>query len=150
MKKRKSLLVGGITATVFVALLIFGITQASAIKNQLNDWKLLPRPEKLTELYFTYPNNLPSTYVSNQKQVISFTIHNLEYQKMNYRYQIIESNQSGTKSITLKSDNYSLQQNGYVGLSIGESIQDLGSRVKVSVTLSPVNETISYWVVRSN
>ena len=147
MRGRKSFVVGGmIAATVIAVLLIVGVTQAQTIKNQLYSWKIFPKPEKITELYFTYPASLPQSYTPNQKQVIAFTIHNLEYQTMRYHYTISESNTSGSQNVNITSGNYTLRQNGYVGVSIGEPIEDLGSRVKVSVKLGPVNETVSYWV----
>lgn len=138
-------------ASIFVPLLIVVVLVLSIgyhqqIKNQLNAWKLLPQPERLTELYFTDPNNLPSTYVPGQTQTVKFTTHNLEYQTETYQYKILEQSQDGTKSQQLAAGQFTLQQNQYQHIAFPILPVDLGNRVQISVVLPTVNETISYWV----
>ena len=135
-----------IAATVVIILLILGLVFHQPIKNQLNSWKLLPEPERLTELYFTKPNNLPSTYTPGQSQTVSFTVHNLEYRTTAYPYQISEQNQADTQSQTLAQGQFTLKQNAYEHAVSTIVLPDLGSRVKVVINLPNLAESIDYWV----
>ncbi len=56
------------------------------LARQLDDWKLLPRPERVTELYFTgYRQLHPSTGLG-APQTVAFTVRNLEHQATTYSY----------------------------------------------------------------
>lgn len=134
-------------AIVIVLSLGFGLHQQ--IKNQLNAWKLLPEPEKLTELYFTNPNNLPTAYAPGQQQTVRFTTHNIEYQTEIYSYKIIEQSQDGSQSQLLSSGEYTLQQNRYQVQNVGITPVDLGTKAEIIIELPTVNENISYLVNRS-
>jgi len=138
-------MIGGGLGVIVVLIALAGIFHSS-IDRQMRAWKLLPEPEKLTELYFTHPNSLPTTYVPGQTQTVYFTVHNLEYQTTDYHYTISETNQSGSQSQTLSSASFSLPQNGYQKEAVNISTIDLGSRVKVEVDLKNVHESIDYWL----
>jgi len=126
-----------------------GVLNASAIKKQLNDWKLLPEPERLTELYFNNSSNLPMTYTPNQSQSFSFTVHNVEYRNMTYYYTIsVGSSQSS--STPLQRGSFYLAQNQYKNIPVSLMVPDLGSRIQIIVTLTNPSESIDYWVVRSS
>ena len=126
-----------------------GVLNASAIKKQLNDWKLLPEPERLTELYFNNSSNLPTTYTPNQSQSFSFSVHNLEYRNMSYYYTIsVGSGQSS--STPLQRGSFYLAQNHYKKIPVSLAMPDLGSRTKVIVSLTNPNESIDYWVTRAS
>jgi hypothetical protein len=131
---------------IIIGLISFGVTYAHGIKDQLNDWKLLPQPERLTELYFAKPNNLPSTYIPGVSQTFGFTVHNLEYRNTDYTYQVVEENQADTQTVTLQQGSFWLRQNHYKTVTENVALSDLGSRVKIVVNLSNVNESIDYWV----
>lgn len=133
-----------------VIVIILIIAFFPSIKRQMNAWKLLPEPEKLTELYFTHPNNLPSTYNPGQSQTVSFTVHNLEYQKMNYKYEIIEEADNSSQSQLLASGSFNLKQDQYNYPSFDVVPADLGQRVQIEIKLSNVSESIDYWVVKGN
>jgi uncharacterized membrane protein len=141
-------------ALVFVGLVVIVVILLSVgfytqIKNQLNDWKLLPQPERLTELYFTTPNSLASTYVPGQVQKVNFTVHNLEYQTETYRYQIIEENQDGSKTQTLTSSTFTLSQNQYQSVSFTGPLVDMGANARIVINLPTVHESIDYLLTRS-
>lgn len=114
----------------------------------MHSWKLLPEPERLTELYFTKPNTLPTSYTSGQAQTVSFTVHNLEYQTTGYRYQITEQSQDSSQRQTLASGSFTLRQNDYNHATVNISTVDFGPRVKVDVELVNVHESIDYWVTK--
>jgi hypothetical protein len=131
---------------VAVCLIAIIVPNAHAIDRQLRDWKLLPEPERLTELYFTAPNNLPNSYSPGESQTVNFTVHNLEYQTTAYHYLIIEQSQDGSQSQTLAGGSFTLAQNQYDRPSVKIFLPNLGSRVKVEIELTNVHESIDYWV----
>jgi hypothetical protein len=53
---------------------------------QMDDWQLLPRPERVTELYFTDYRQLALSTKHNRTQTVSFTVRNLEHQTTTYHY----------------------------------------------------------------
>jgi len=130
-------------------LIAAGIGFHAPIDRQLHAWKLLPEPEKLTELYFTNPNSLPQHYIPGQNQTVSFTTHNLEYQTTTYRYKITESSQDGKQSQTLATGAFTLSQNAYHKTAVSIPTNDIGQNVKVGVELVNVHESIDYLMERS-
>jgi len=141
------------TVLLFCTLILVIVVSSSwwrpALTNQLNKWKLLPEPEKLTELYFTQPNDLPSTYVPGEAQKVNFTVHNIEYQTMTYHYKIIEESQDGAQQQLLTSSSFKLGQNQYQSVSFTGPLVDMGVNTKVVVELPTVNESIDYLLIRS-
>lgn len=135
---------------IVVAFITFGVADAHGIKDQLNSWKLLPEPERLTELYFTKPNKLPTTYNTTTNQSFGFTVHNLEYRNTDYLYQVEEQSTDGSQAAILNQGSFWLKQNQYKNISEPVSLLDFGSRVKISIDLTNVNETIDYWLNGSN
>jgi uncharacterized membrane protein len=138
-------LVAGLIVLLVIIAIVLGSIFHSQIKNQLNDWKLLPQPESLTELYFTKPNNLPSSYIAGQSQTVRFTVHNQEYKTMTYHYLVVEQSQDGSQSQTLSSGDFTIGQNVYQGENVTVVPANLGSRVKIVIELPTVNESIDYW-----
>lgn len=132
-----------------VIVLMIIVILAPAIKHQLNAWKLLPQPERLTELYFTSLNTLPSTYTPNQSQTISFTVHNLEYQTTTYSYTVTEASKDGTTTQLLASNNFTIDQNQYKTTALQITPIDLGANVKISVALKSQNESIDYLLTKA-
>jgi uncharacterized membrane protein len=114
------------------------------VDHQMRRWKLLPEPERLTELYFTHPNNLPTNYTPGQPLPVAFTVHNLEYRTTTYHYQITEQAQDGSTSQTLTTGTFTLPQNQYKPTALNISLIDLGQHVKVLVMLEGQNESIDY------
>lgn len=70
-----------------------------AIYRQLDALKLIPRPERFTELYFENHTNLPKTIVKNETISFSFTIHNMEGKDMEYPYVVYFKNNYGTTTV---------------------------------------------------
>lgn len=138
-----------ITELLILVLILISVFSAPAIKHQLNSWKLLPQPERLTELYFTNPNNLPATYTPGQAQTISFTVHNLEYKTTIYNYVINEASQDGSVTQPLTSASFTSDQNQFKVVSLDVTPIDLGSRVKISVELKTKNQAIDYLVTKA-
>lgn len=141
-QQQKRLKYAGITSTILVLVLVF----QTPLKRQLHAWKLLPEPERLTELYFDKHTTLPATYRPGVTQHFSFTVHNLEYQTFTYSYQVIEQTEAGDHKAALSSGSFTLSQGEYRSVPINANLTDLGKRAKVVISLEPVNESIDYWV----
>lgn len=131
-----------------IVIIALGAAFHSPIDRQMRRWKLLPEPERLTELYFTEPNNVPKSYTPGGMQTVKFTVHNLEYRNTTYTYQITEISQDGQKSSLLAMNSFTLEQNEYHKEAVNISTTDLGPSVKVEVKLMNVNESIDYLLDR--
>jgi len=129
-------------------IIIVLVALAPNIKTQLNAWKLLPQPERLTELYFTAPNNLPTTYVPGQSQTVSFTVHNLEYRTATYNYVITEASLDNTTSQILAHGTFTLAQDQFKKEQLNITLTDIGHRIKVKVDLQGRNESIGYLLLK--
>lgn len=105
------------------------------------------KPETFTELYFENHTQLPDKVTRLQKYSFSFTIHNLEYQDMEYPY-----------TVYLQRDNEkTILTQGSVSLKHDESktIQDTvgpfkNLRTKIVVELTNKNQIISYWLDKAD
>src|SRR6266704_4986509 len=84
--KLASLLMIGVT--LVVGMLIFFNLNRASVYNELVTLDLVPKPEKLTELYFNNNANLPSSATSNQAISFAFVIHNLETTDYQYVYDV--------------------------------------------------------------
>jgi hypothetical protein len=140
--KNKTVLLASSIAGLLI--IIFAVSQVNAIKNQLNDWKLIPQPEKVTELYFDDSTNLPTAYNPGVSQSFSFTIHNIEYQNEDYRYIVTEQGNTNSNARTLISGSINLKQNQYKSTALTIMPVDLGNDVTISVNLINVAESIDY------
>ena len=137
--------VTGLTA-IFIIVVVLIAVFYTAIDRQLHHWKLLPNPQRLTELYFTHPNALPASYLPGQTLSVAFTVHNLEYQTTDYHYTITESNQNGAQAQILATGSFNLAQNQYHKINVNIPTIDDGNRAKVEVTLVNIHESIDFWV----
>lgn len=136
------------TSFVVVCALAASLIFHTAIANQLNVWKLLPEPERLTELYFTQPNNLPAVYTPGMPQALSFTVHNLEYATTAYHYTVEEQDEAGISQQALTSGDFTLRQNEYKTVDLNIYLPDMGPKTQVIVTLTNTQESIRYLVNR--
>jgi hypothetical protein len=133
---------------IIIIVLGLGIIFHLPIDRQLHSWKLLPEPERFTELYFTEPNSLPIKYLPDQIQNVRFTVHNLEGKDISYKYRIFEISQANGSDQILANGGFTLPQNAYKHESVNISTVDLGPNVKVKVDLMNVKESISYSLER--
>jgi len=101
------------------------------------------KPEKFTELYFEDSINLPKKVMENKEYNFTFTIHNLEGDKVDYPY--IVYLQSETKRITLDEGNVAIPDYGYK--TITEAFGPLKmTDIKIVVILSEKNQQIDFWL----
>ena len=68
-----------------------------AIVTQLGEWRLLPEPERVTELYFTDYTKLPKSLAAGSHHTVTFTVHNLEHQPTVYHYRLLATSEQGAE-----------------------------------------------------
>ena len=141
---RRPVVLGSIAA--LAVLFILGMSFQGAINRQLHSWKVLPEPERLTELYFADPNHLPASYAPGQTQTVAFTVHNLEYRTTTYHYVISAAPTGQTGGQALTSGSFTLPQGSSKTSVVNVIVPDTGSRATVSVNLEGQNESIDYLV----
>ncbi len=144
------------SVATLLLLIVVAIANATAINHQLHAWKLLPEPERLTELYYENHTKLPTTFTVETPLQFSFTAHNLEYQTATYYYTISQSSEDGKKSQTLSSGSFTLPQDAYhtqpivvapVYQSQFSARSQITTTIKADITGGPaVNESIHFWV----
>lgn len=120
-----------------------------AINRQLHSWRVLPEPERITELYFTEHTKLPTIYSPGSRQVIAFTTHNLEYRPTNYSYTVTQSSQDGSQTGVVGSGSFSLGTYQFLTTSSPITLLDYGARSKITIRLS-TNESINFWVKKES
>jgi hypothetical protein len=143
-------------------LIVFAIGTAgvilanhTAIIRQLDAWMLLPRPERLTELYFTDIQQLPKKAQAGASQKVSFTLHNIEHEPTTYRYAIVANPSKGGDTQRLKEGTITLDHNQSKIISKTIKIPAMGSRMSIAVQLrykssaetsNTKKQSITYWM----
>lgn len=98
-KKSNTMRVSLIGALFLCIFSYFAYIERENIYSELNNLKLIPQPEKFTELYFENHASLPRQIVKNETISFSFTIHNLEGIDMKYPYVVYFKNNYGTTTV---------------------------------------------------
>jgi hypothetical protein len=91
--------------------------------------------EPLTELYFENHTTLPENLSLNQPANFSFTVHNLEYQKMKYNYTVNAYDENETLLSSLDSGNIILENNETKTIFENFSMKKHFGRMKVEVVI---------------
>ena len=141
--KLASLLMIGVTLVVGT-LIIFNLNRAS-IYNELENLDLLPRPEKLTELYFNDNANLPATAADNQVISFTFVIHNLETTDYQYVYEVSVNTAKGSRRI-VDSGNVSVNNNQYYVKTEKFNLLNSPGSQEVVVELTNKHQSIDFWI----
>ena len=128
----------GIYFFVFIVLVIGGIGYANrqVVYDQLYSWKLIPRPERLTELYFTDHQALPALYHPDSQVPVAFTVHNLESRVTTYTYHIQQQNVDQSASRELAAGTFTLGHDATQAVIQHIALADMGERSRVLVVLS--------------
>jgi hypothetical protein len=114
------------------------------IHDQLIALDLLPKPEKLTELYFNDGANLSSSVTANRSIQFSFVIHNLEATDYQYTY-AISVNANSTRQIVDSGIAFVKNEQYYVKYEKFTLIQVSG-RQNVVVELTNKRQSIDFWI----
>lgn len=138
---------------------LVAVTQSPAFARQLNDWKLLPRAERLTEMYFTNGKDLSLVLPKNRMQTVRFVVHNLEQQTTAYTYDIRARTRDKTQ--LLHHGTFALAHSRSRTTAHTVTIPRLNDRIAVEVTIryrgiafgqdrpSTQSQVINYWVKTS-
>ena len=128
----------------------------NAIANQLDTWKVLPREEQLTQLYFSDHKTLPQKAVAGEKQDVRFTIRNVENQPVTYTYTIFA--QAKDARTQLAQGTVKLVDNQAQDITKQLTLPDTPGRVAIVIDLQYAlaephgsktknqTQTIHYWV----
>lgn len=139
--KLTSLLLGlGLTVVIIVLLNL----NSAAVYNQLVALDLLPKPEKLTELYFENSAHLPTSATGSQAISFTFVIHNLETTDYRYTYDVVVIAYGGRQVID--GGNVLVKNNrSYVKKEEFLLLNSPG-RQDVVVELVNLRQSIDFWV----
>jgi hypothetical protein len=80
---------------IFVAVAVVTYQSRQSIYAEMDKLKLIPRPERFTELYFDDHTNLPTRISKNEDVSFTFVIHNLEGKEMEYPYVVYFQSKDG-------------------------------------------------------
>jgi len=94
-RRRKASLCGKLCSpwvsyVIIAAAAVLSIGNWGLVSGVLYGWQVLPRPERVTELYFTDAQHRGTTDASGMHRV-AFTVHNAEHRTTRYNYTIITS-----------------------------------------------------------
>lgn len=130
--------------TILVGMLILINLNKASIYNELITLDLVPKPEKLTELYFNDNTNLPSSAISNQEISFAFVIHNLETTDYLYVYEV-SLNVNGTRHIVDRGEQL-VKNNQYYVKNEKFNIKTSTNRQEVIVKLINKQQSIDFWI----
>ena len=123
----------------------------------MDAWRLLPRPERVTELYFTDHRQLPAATTPEVTQTILFTVHNLEHQTTTYYYTLTAMSEDDTTEHPMGGGSFTLAHDRSLTTSktVTLPLQDERIAVKVNVEYKGVaygdnkpstqKQSIHYW-----
>lgn len=77
-----------LAAGIIVAAVGIFFTNRPALAAQMENWQLLPLPQRFTELYFVNQQRLPANVTQGSAQKVTFAVHNLEHQTIKYTYKL--------------------------------------------------------------
>lgn len=130
----------------------------AAIAKQLDDWQVLPQPQRLSELYFVGSTHLPAAVRVGVAQKLAFTVHNREHQPTTYRYKLMVISAGGSTTQSLGSGTLTLAHDQSQTINQTFHVPPIGSQVAIKVELeyegltpgakmpSTKNQSIHYWV----
>ena len=140
----KLLLLLLIGVTLVGGMLIFFNLNRASVYNELVTLDLIPKPEKLTELYFNNNAKLPSSATNNQVISFTFVIHNLETTDYRYSYDV-SVNINGTRHI-VDSGNVLVKNNQYSVKNEKFNLMNSSGRQEVVVELTNKRQSIDFWI----
>ena len=139
--KRIPLLLGII---LVVAMLIIVNLNRSSVYNELIALDLIPRPERLTELYFNNNANLPTSATRNQAVSFAFVIHNLETIDYQYFYNV-SVNVDGERHIIDKGK-VSMKNNQYYIKNEKFNLMASSGSQEIVIELVNKQQSIDFWM----
>ena len=106
-----------ITLLILVCVLFVAYKYRAAVYAEMNTLKLVPEPERFTELYFTNPAAIPTSTIAGQPMSFAFTIQNLQGVTTTYPYTAYFKNPAG-QTIPLARGIVSLADNASTSIPV--------------------------------
>lgn len=127
-------------------IIVLSIFYISTIPSARETWVLATtvQPERFTELYFEDHLELPTRAIKDEEYEFKFTIHNLEYERMEYPYEV-SADYDGQiqvfdkKKVTLDHDEYKT-------ITVYFGLVDQVEKVRMTVRLVNKNQDIGFWL----
>jgi hypothetical protein len=143
-----------VTATMIVLIALFGgafvlYLERETVNAELNNLKLIPMPERFTELYFENPSTLPKQIIAKKPISFAFTIHNLEGVTTTYPYTVFLQYPSANPS-TIVSNTVTIADNASTTITISYVFPESNRQVKVGVDLTSLNQSIDFLLPNEN
>lgn len=129
---------------VVVGAIIFFNLNSAALYHELAALDLVPKPERLTELYFNDSANLPATAKKNQVIKFAFVIHNLEATDYPYVYRVSVM-AHGTSRI-VDSGKVVVKNNQYYVKDERITFVNVSGSQEVLVELINKHQSIDFWL----
>jgi len=134
-----------VTVAIFVIFTLFGIQVINSTP-KLKEAIVLAttrKPETFTELYFEDHTNLPNTITRWKQYSFVFTLHNLEYQDMDYSYEVYL--QRDDQKIVIEKGELQLRNDEFKSVEVKFGpLKNI--RSKVVVELTNKNQPIHFWM----
>ena len=129
-----------------ILAVVGGLAGHRAVVAQLNNWKVLPRPDAFTEIYFTDRIAPATTYVPGTAHVVRFTVHNATGATKEYHYRIVQRSATGSTPTVLAQGNTTLASGASQGSAVPIIYTDQGARTSITIDLLPDGQYIQYWL----
>lgn len=94
--------------------------------------------EPLTEVYFENHTQLPQTIDLGKNYEFSFTVHNLEYQNMNYTYNINAYDANNSLLFNIGSGNFGLADNESRTFTQNYAFANSFERAKIEILVEKI------------
>lgn len=141
------------TILIVVAVVIV-VNPGNVAKHFLSTFQLWPNPERITELYFTRSDDLPTSFTPTEALPVDFTVHNQEHQTTRYTYEVLQTDATETQQHTLARGTFTLPGGATKAESTAVMPRNIPKQSKISVHLTRVADTdqanktysISYWI----
>lgn len=106
------------------------------------------QPERLSELFFADPHTIPPSLKAGATMPISFTIHNLESQDMDYHYVVTLTDEKGVITPAVN-ESIRMQHNASRTITHHVTLPTTTGKSKVSVKLINKSQSIHFWLERT-
>lgn len=121
---------------------IFAYQKRAHIYEKMNELKLIPQPERFTELYFENHTSLPTLVSTNTPLTFSFTFHNLEGEDMVYPYHVYIKDAFGTT--TIENTSVMVENNSYKTITENYMLKSVNSQKTLFVELPSKNQKLHF------
>lgn len=140
MKKKSAII---IILTVFIFLVgSFAYIKKDFVYAKMYSWRLIPRPEVFTELYFEDYESIPKSTVINTPFTFEFTIHNLEGATTTYPYIVYFEYPFG-KQVVLLRGTFTLADKEYRTIPVSHTFSASDMKGQIVVQLENRNQKIN-------